>query len=231
MSPDAVRSRRALLSAAAGAVAATAATAIAGPASALAAGDDGDAIRIGHNYPDTRATTTLRKHWNTTPVLDLENTHQDGVALNAFSNSGQAANLGSQDGVAVYVNSGNDTALVVTGGSSRGPAALFQAKGGPGVVAFAPGYAAVVGANGGGGTGVLGFSGDEPPRRVARDAGVYGASEKGRGGIFKGNVAQLRLVPSAATTHPSSGQIGDLFVDKSGRLWFCKGGTTWKQVA
>ena len=28
-----------------------------------------------------------------------------------------------------------------------------------------------------------------------------------------------------------SGAIGDLFVDRGGRLWFCKGGTTWKQLA
>ena len=40
-----------------------------------------------------------------------------------------------------------------------------------------------------------------------------------------------KLVPSAATVHPASGQMGDLFVDKTGRLWFCKGGTLWKQLA
>ena len=27
------------------------------------------------------------------------------------------------------------------------------------------------------------------------------------------------------------GVRGDLYVDKSGRLWFCKGGSTWKQLA
>jgi hypothetical protein len=42
--------------------------------------------------------------------------------------------------------------------------------------------------------------------------------------------AQVQLLASAATTHPSSGLRGELFVDKSGRLWFCKGTTTWKQL-
>jgi hypothetical protein len=61
--------------------------------------------------------------------------------------------------------------------------------------------------------------------------GVRGGASNGRGGLFSGSVAQVRLQPSSAATHPSSGQKGDLFVDTSGRLWFCKGGTTWKQVA
>jgi hypothetical protein len=34
-----------------------------------------------------------------------------------------------------------------------------------------------------------------------------------------------------ATSHPGSGAKGDLFVDTSGRLWFCKGGMSWKQLA
>jgi hypothetical protein len=27
------------------------------------------------------------------------------------------------------------------------------------------------------------------------------------------------------------GETGDLFVDASGRLWFCRGGSDWHQVA
>jgi hypothetical protein len=61
--------------------------------------------------------------------------------------------------------------------------------------------------------------------------GVRGESTHGRGGLFKGKKAQLRLQPSTANSHPSSGAMGDLFVDKHGRLWFCKGGTTWRQLA
>ena len=73
------------------------------------------------------------------------------------------------------------------------------------------------------GTGVAGFS--------VKGAGVVGVSTKGPGGVFYGKTAQLQLAPSSATNHPLRGARGELFVDKSGRLWFCKGGTSWKQLA
>lgn len=57
-------------------------------------------------------------------------------------------------------------------------------------------------------------------------------SGMGRAGVFQGGVAQVRLVPSTlGPTHPTTGARGDLFCDKYGRLWFCKGGTTWTQLA
>jgi hypothetical protein len=62
-------------------------------------------------------------------------------------------------------------------------------------------------------------------------AGVDGRSSKGAGGKFTGKTAQIQLVPSTAATHPTSGSAGHLFVDRSKRLWFCKGGTNWKQLA
>lgn len=64
-----------------------------------------------------------------------------------------------------------------------------------------------------------------------KGVGIYGESEGGRGGVFSGKVAQLKLVPSADQTKPSKGQKGDLFVDKVGRLWYCRGGTNWVQLA
>ena len=60
--------------------------------------------------------------------------------------------------------------------------------------------------------------------------GVYGESANGRGGHFKGKKAQLRLDPSTAATHPSSGAAGAIFLDKSKRLWLCKGGTSWVRI-
>lgn len=87
------------------------------------------------------------------------------------------------------------------------------------------------------GSGVLGFSG---PKVSMRDTphglpstGVYGlaTADDGRGGVFAGGAAQLRLVPSSAASHPSSGQPGDLFLDQASRLWFCAGDTSWKQLA
>lgn len=61
--------------------------------------------------------------------------------------------------------------------------------------------------------------------------GLRADGQEGRGGQFTGAKAQVRLQPATAATHPSSGQRGDLFVDKSGRLWFCKGGSTWHRIS
>jgi hypothetical protein len=62
-------------------------------------------------------------------------------------------------------------------------------------------------------------------------AGVEGVSALGAGGRFAGKTAQIQLVPSTASSHPTSGAAGQLFVDRSNRLWFCKGGTNWHQLA
>ena len=80
-------------------------------------------------------------------------------------------------------------------------------------------------------TGMYGYSGLLPLPGAPTRTGVFGAAKGGRGGVFKGSVAPLKLVASTKITHPASGQKGDLFVDKSGRLWFCKGGTTWHRLA
>jgi hypothetical protein len=97
------------------------------------------------------------------------------------------------------------------------------------------------GASGSFGTGVLGSSGSHafPPPAARRNTGVMGVAPGGtgvygsgnRGAILAGLAAQLQLAAATAVTHPTVGARGDLFVDKSGRLWFCKGGITWKQLA
>jgi hypothetical protein len=61
--------------------------------------------------------------------------------------------------------------------------------------------------------------------------GINSVSALGAGGLFSGKTAQIQLVPSTASTHPASGTAGQLFVDKSNRLWFCKGGASWHQLA
>jgi hypothetical protein len=48
---------------------------------------------------------------------------------------------------------------------------------------------------------------------------------------LSGGAAAINLVPTTAKTHPVSGHLGDFVVDVSGRLWFCKGGTLWHQLA
>jgi hypothetical protein len=61
--------------------------------------------------------------------------------------------------------------------------------------------------------------------------GIYASSVNGAGGKFQGKTAQVVLVPSTAGSHPTSGTAGALFVDSTKRLWFCKGGTNWHQIA
>jgi hypothetical protein len=59
------------------------------------------------------------------------------------------------------------------------------------------------------------------------------SASTGRGAVLAGGAAQVQLTPRSASTHPTSGQAGDLYVDSSARLWFCTaGGTsaTWQQV-
>jgi hypothetical protein len=62
-------------------------------------------------------------------------------------------------------------------------------------------------------------------------AGLEALSAKGVGGRFEGKTAQVQLVPSSDSSHPSSGAPGQLFVDSGNRLWFCRGGSSWQQLA
>ncbi len=62
-------------------------------------------------------------------------------------------------------------------------------------------------------------------------SGIYASSVKGMGGKFQGKTAQIQLMPATSSTHPASGSAGQFFVDSTNRLWFCKGGTNWHQLA
>jgi hypothetical protein len=169
------------------------------------------------------------------------NSEPNGTAVYGQATNMQSPTYGvvgtvlGQQGVAVIGRAVNEVAggTGVWGQSNSGS--------GVGVRGYAwDGY----GKNGRFGTGVLGSSGSHnlPPTPRANTGvmgaaggsgcvGVYGTAPTGRGGQFSGGKAQLRLMPSRATTHPSSGALGDLFLDKGGRLWFCKGGTVWKQFS
>jgi hypothetical protein len=87
------------------------------------------------------------------------------------------------------------------------------------------------GGTGGYGTGVIGSSGSQSWPAPIANTGVLGVGRHGRGGVFKGDKAQVRLIAAPTATHPASGSMGDLYLDINARLWFCKGGTTWKQIA
>ncbi len=232
---DPRQSRRALLGAAAGAAAATVVTALARPLPADA----------------------------TTDHVSYLNDENGATVIRARSISGAGSRSGH--GIAVYGHSdfhtgvwgSSTTDLGVFGSSDSGTAVYGSSNSNTGVFGYADSTSAIVsgvlgwakstagtgtaGWSTGQRTGILGYSNDGsgnlPP--APANTGVYGAAPLagGRGGQFSGNAAQLRLVPSSATSHPDAGALGDLFVDKTGRLWFCKKtGTTaatsiWKQVS
>ena len=63
---------------------------------------------------------------------------------------------------------------------------------------------------------------------------MYASSTNARGIVSASKLAQLQLTPGTQTTHPKAGAAGDLFVDKSARLWFCKATgspATWVKLA
>jgi hypothetical protein len=61
--------------------------------------------------------------------------------------------------------------------------------------------------------------------------GLEALSAKGVGASFTGKTAQVELVPSSDSSHPASGGAGQLFVDSARRLWYCRGGNDWQQLA
>ena len=147
----------------------------------------------------------------------------DGVGVSgmavASSGSGQGV-IGLSDGTEGIGVFGNATALT---GKMTGVIGRCDSPDGSGVEGRA-----VDGA-----TGVVGYSGPDVGLDAQPATGVYGVApgDGGRGGDFFGGAASVRLAPAAISTHPASGQLGDLLVDQGGRLWFCKGGEDWKQLA
>lgn len=215
-------SRRALLAGAAGAL---------GRAQPVSAAADFDLVHLGVNN-DAATTTTVHNTNNGYTAFSGEATGE-GIGLSGFSQSGDGVHAYSGSGTGVYATGGG-TGVYGFSGSSYGVYGF----------SFSGSTPAAVGQSAGGNTGLQGFSGpDDPPASPAKtgvhgsasqDAtavGVLGESASGRGGLFAGARAQVRLKPSTALTHPASGQKGDLFVDKSGRLWFCRGSTSWTRLA
>jgi len=71
-------------------------------------------------------------------------------------------------------------------------------------------------------------------RNSGTGPGIKATGVNGRGGIFAGSLAQVQLSPGAKSTHPATGNRGDLYADSTGRLWFCKttgSKATWHQIA
>lgn len=138
-------------------------------------------------------------------------------------------------------NSGGGRAVL---GTSTGDAVTGESSGsGIGVVgtsAFGHGVSGESGDSGSGlygrsrnGNGVFGVSQGAAPGvfGTSDHQGVYGESRLGRGGVFTGHAAAVRLVPSDGNGPPSTGSEGDLYVDRKRRLWFCRGPSNWKRIA
>jgi hypothetical protein len=106
----------------------------------------------------------------------------------------------------------------------------------------------VVGRNSGGGTGVRGesdgigvqgLSGNDAGvegyseggfgvRALGGAVGVAGSSLRGYGGVFEGPQAPVRLAPAQTAGSPTAGQhdIGELYVDSNGALYYCRNAGT-----
>jgi hypothetical protein len=222
-------SRRALIVGLAGGLAATVAGGM-GRSPVARAADPNDVVLGASN-----SATSVTSITNTTDGDFTFACYASGLGIGVYgtSPSGLGVRGNSASGYGLYGESSSGTA--VWGGSSSGTGVRG--------VSSSSTLPAVVGRSGFN-TGVQGYSGSNsvPAGRAktgvhghadedTASVGVRGTSLAGRGGVFRGATAPLRLVASPSATHPASGQRGDLFVDASGRLWFCKGGTTWKLLA
>jgi hypothetical protein len=200
------RSRRALL--AAGFAAAVAAIAGAGRTNPVRAAD-GDPIQLGG--VNTAQTRTF------------------------ISNNGGGEGLHVYAPVRVGVVGSSKSAAGVRGASDSGVGVHGISNGNYGVYGESPDNYAVVGLSSTSAA-VAGFT--ESSYAVlgssASGVGVLGQGGTGRGGRFSGQKAQIRLDPSTAATHPTAGQVGDLFLDNAARLWLCVSAgnpATWRQIA
>jgi len=209
------------------------------------------------NFNDAGTSGTILRS-SASYTLDVENTLQGqqggnpeiGRALIAASSGGHAIHA------LMWVGSIGDGVNVYSEGDGHGVQVDKRNEFGHGVLAYQKSttgfYAAIAGvtSNGGPGlhgrgegtgNGVWGQIADSAKPQSAiigttegTGAAIEGNSILGRGGVFKGKKAQVRLVASSAANKPSTGTRGDLFVDSTGRLWYCKtsGSTTgWKQLA
>jgi hypothetical protein len=158
--------------------------------------------------------------------------HGIGVSGKSTNGTGVSGTGGSSSPGVGVVGTGNTG---VSGTGVTGVSATGTGPGGVGVSAFAPDLGVTATSSDPSGIGVQGIALGSGGRGVVGSSsagtGVQGTSSSGRGGIFTGGPAAIQLTPSTASTHPASGQAGDLFVDAGHNLWFCKGGSIWVKLA
>jgi len=223
-----VRSRRAFLGAAAGAAAASVVGVIARPVAVTGVSDDGATIHVGDNLAKVTSTTTLTNQnegqtvlWcETEPQIELPST-STAAAIVGVSSASQGAGVRGHASQGAGVQ-GSSTKGNGVEGTAMGEGFGVRAVGDQNAAVYATSESGIGVDAEGGSTGVYAFS--------RKHIGVHGTSINGRGGLFDGGPAQIRLEPSLHATHPAKGLAGDLFVDSRNRLWFCKGGTSWHQL-
>ena len=167
--------------------------------------------------------------------------HLNGSALSSTSTTAIIDGPGGLQGVGLVVNGGVAPGTGLVANASSTPTTTGLAIAGSG-----SGTATGVSGTSGSGTGVSGFSGtgvavegtiantSSSANAVSGNTAGTGAGIRGtgtRGGDFTGKAAAIRLRPASVSTHPASGKTGDLFVTSAGSLFYCKGGTTWVQLA
>ena len=221
-------SRRGLLATVAGVAGAAVAGALTNVDRLLAAGSDGDAVTVGARYDDVRSPTRFETTGHSKTVMSFGAVDSEGyqheVEVGPTGLRSRHAGHWSHgtvtiDGAVEAIGGGAEAAdvgpMIVGRGDSMGVYGTAAGEG-PGVRGTGS-----VGVEGVGSTGVV-AQGDRGP-------GLDASGE--RGGVFAGSIAQLQLRPSDQSSHPTSGEAGDLFVDRSRRLWFCAGGRDWRRVA
>jgi hypothetical protein len=210
-------SRRALLAGALGVIGSAAAATITGAQRVLAAGSDGETVVIGGDYPDVRSWTRFRSNQpDARPGFEFLDGDPNGtywattVAPDRILNSHFSA-------------TGGDWRIAVGNGGIKVSGGKFS----EGAISAETQHGAAVVGDSTEGIGVLGRS-----AIGVRGQGVADPThDVGRGGVFSGGQAQVRLVPSRHGTHPEVGATGDLFVDVQKRLWFCRSGRNWVRLA
>ena len=239
---DQITSRRSFMAVVVGAIAAGVATALGRPLTVRAASQD--------MYTETAynvgATTVLNNTTNANTVFAAHN-NKWGIGISGTSDEGDGVRGKADRGIGVHGISKAVAGVVGSSTSGEGvQGSSIQSIGvrgetiathPPAIWARSSGLHGLIGSSSNSDypafnapTGVYGYA-TKKYRFRASPVGVYGDGSIGRGGKFKGDAAQLQLVPSEANTHPTIGIRGDFFVDSSGRLWFCKGATDWILLA
>jgi len=176
----------------------------------VAAGGTGTGVASSGETAVAASGTSVGLSASGATAVAAEGSGAAGVAVSALADSSQPT--------VKITNTGSGRALLVGGRGSL--AAVYANNTGAGAAMYATAV------------------GSDPAIDTSNQGagpGLQAQSATGRGALFSGKAAQIQLTPGTGASHPTNGEKGDLYVDTSGRLWFCKLGgihlATWVQVA